>query len=203
MNCINCGIEIPKNSNYCPQCGGIQNNKLKESDSKDKILDFLFHKILKIKLGDDFSKYFDNHVDYLENEFSNQFSGLLNLIKGDENAVKECKEVLEILEMYNSIISSYETLTDKQELDEQKILFPGFDATNENNYYDYACFFLDTLNMYERVQKHRKTTDLQTHSSTLEIYREMLKKWNEFKEIGLNIYNLTIQQITDLVKIHP
>jgi uncharacterized protein YfbU (UPF0304 family) len=196
-------MQIPKNSNYCPQCGGIQNNYLKKSDNKDKMLDFLFHKILKIKLGNDYSKYFDNHVDYLENEFSNHFSGLINLISGDEKAIKECKEVLEILEMYNSIISSYEALPDKQELDEQKILFPGFDAINEKNHYDYTCLFLNTLNLYKSVLKHKRTADLQSHSSILGIYRDMLNKWNEFKNDGLSVYNLTIQQIVNLVEFHP
>ncbi len=201
-NCINCGIEIPKNANYCPKCGAAQIDYFVKECKNDKVFDFLLHKILQIKLGEDYSNFFDNHVDYLEGEFSTQFSGLLNLISGTETAIKECKETLEILEMYNSIISSSQTLTDKKELDDEKIAFPGFDSTGETSYYHYACFFLKTLNCFKEVQKNLKKADLDSHCTTLSFYKDMLKKWNEIKADGISVYNMPEHVILELLKIN-
>jgi uncharacterized protein YfbU (UPF0304 family) len=155
---------------------------------------------LKIKLQDDYSKYFDNHIDYLEDEWSINFAGLFNLIGGDKTAIAECKETLEILSMYCSIIKSYKTLTDVENLDDESVAFPGFDATNETNHYLYACFFLKTMNMFKEIQEYKKSYDLQSHQSSLPMYRIMLKKWNEVKSCWSvnNMSEYNISAILDL-----
>lgn len=199
MNCINCGIDIPDESHYCLKCGALQNQLLVKPNDNGKVAEYLIYQILQKSLKDDYTNYFDKHYDYSDVNFAFHFEGLLKLMSGEENAVNECKEVLDILEMYNTIIKYYKSLEHKDKLTDEKVAFPGFDDLNETNHYYFAWLFLKTLNKYPIVEEFTQTDDLKTHCSILPKYRAMLRKWSEIKSCGINMGLLNESQIIEIL----
>jgi len=109
-------------------------------------------------------------------------------------SIDECKEVLEILEMFDSITNSYSSIKDKSGIDKKDVKFPGFDGNSEGKYMSYARYFCSLDG--GRFVSITKDTDLNSHFPTLTIYRRMLNEWNKSK----NKFNLSKSEIIDIIK---
>lgn len=201
MECIICGKEMnnPEHTNFCPNCGSSQNPLYNES-SEGKTLELLVYRILQMKLGNDFPKYFGNHVDFLQCANENNYSGLLYLVSGSDDAISVCKETLDILTMYSNVVKTYEQLKGKTGLDSNYIHFPGFDSQNETHYYDFAFFLLNTLGVFKEINNCLGDSGLDSHHSTLALYHNMLKKWHELDD-GKN--GLSKDELNDLLIVTP
>lgn len=87
----------------------------------------------------------------------------------------QTKHVITILGIYSELRDSYGVLTDKTDIDEVMLHFPGFDGNNE-------C---DLLSFADSLIKHgRFTTTLggsaeNSHTETTDIYSRMIKCWQE------------------------
>lgn len=201
MNCKTCNRATPVDANYCPFCGVALNEseaRIVHLNVKERLNYYLLLQILR-KLSDDTETvYFDKQIEVLTNGYALHYDELFGLICGDEVSVTECKEVLDILEMYSSIIRSYNKLN-KSAFDYACIAFPGFDGNTETKQLAYANFFIYTLNRYEEIQTNLRSGDLNSHESFLDIYRAMLAKWNEMKDSGVDVYCMNEGQLINLI----
>jgi hypothetical protein len=69
----------------------------------------------------------------------------------EEMPEDECREVLDILEMYRAITFSYQKAQDKKGLEESKIKFRGFDGNEESKQFGYAMYFIADLGRYDEL----------------------------------------------------
>ncbi len=109
---------------------------------------------------------------------------------------EECKEVLDILDMYSCIKRCYENLEDKTGIDERKTVFNGFDGNNETAQMSYARYFMHDLDRYNELQKEGPHPDYNTHFPTLERYRRKLITLSSFEDK----YNMTKDELIQLLE---
>jgi uncharacterized protein YfbU (UPF0304 family) len=97
----------------------------------------------------------------------------------DELSVNDCKEVLDILDMYTAITLSIKNLKEnKEELENHHYAkFQGFDGNHEPKLFSYTKYRIKDLDQYKELQKIK--TDFNSHSRMLEQYRKMLREWQK------------------------
>ena len=113
----------------------------------------------------------------------------------EEMSEEECREVINILNMYRALTFSYKNLDDKSEIEEVKIEFPGFDGNNETKQLAYAEYFMNDLDRFAELRDDSDYPDYNSHSRRLEQYRRMLNEWNA---IG-NKHELSKEEIIRLI----
>ena len=86
----------------------------------------------------------------------------------------ECREVLEILGMYDALQFSHQQLGSKSLVSEHDVKFPGFDGNNEGSQLSYAHFIIKDHRFESLISLNK---DLNSHMPTLELYRRMLAMW--------------------------
>lgn len=89
----------------------------------------------------------------------------------DENA----ELVLNILQVYEALKDSYNTLSDKSGITIQDVSFPGFDGNNEPE----LIGFVDALRKMNRFVSTIEAGVLDSHMPKVQTYRNMIQKWNE------------------------
>lgn len=206
--CIECGENIPETAKYCPHCGTKQNDNddyARHLDTKERLLYLLLTTIIRAVSNDYDKEYYNKQIEVLKNGFSLHYNELFSQINNDEMTNDECKEVLDILDMYSSIIKSFNYLKNNgiqlKELTENDVLFPGFDSNNENKQYLYSNFFMYKLDRFKDVQDHLINGDLNSHQSVLDKYKEQLKKWKSMKDSGKNVYQMQETELSELLNI--
>jgi uncharacterized protein len=119
----------------------------------------------------------DHHhrmAEILERGFTREYSLLTNGFSKEVSATT-CEEVCDILDMHRALHYSYTDLEDKSAIDAADLAFDGFDGNNETEYLSYASFLINGLNYW---QESKNAGDgLNSHHSTLDRYRPMLRKW--------------------------
>lgn len=70
-----------------------------------------------------------------------------------------CRTIINIMEMHHALQVSWGNLKEKQDLDERRISFLGFDAATESRYLSYVRFMVNTEGRYTHF-------DSGTHGST-------------------------------------
>lgn len=143
---------------------------------------------------------------YTENEWSLawKYPGI-PFESGEEPS--ELREVLDILEMWSFIETSYAELSEE---DKASLLakahsfttapkFPGFDGNNEAGYISISSILIDQL---DRFQDFRGR-DLNAHMPTIDIYNRMLAKFREVREGNWNL--LEVDELGSVLaeRIHP
>ncbi|WP_394175591.1 YfbU family protein [Guptibacillus hwajinpoensis] len=111
-----------------------------------------------------------------------------------ELSIEQCKEVLNILDMYRTLTFSYRDLEDKSGIDMKDIKFHGFDGNNEPSQYVYAKHYLITLNRYQEL-KDGEYDDFNSHRGMLSKYRRMLTVFQSLSDR----YNLNKEQIISVI----
>jgi uncharacterized protein len=115
----------------------------------------------------------------------------------DELSEAECREVIEILNMYRDLKFSYGNLLDKEEIEESKLIFRGFDGNYETKQYVYAQYYLFDLDKYLELRQYSKFHDFNTHTEMLGKYRRMLSIWNALNN---KCNELTAGEIKKIIK---
>lgn len=172
------------------------NRKLTDIDRAKFI--YLF-KILKNQ-GDEEYDY-DNMIKALQYGFELHYKDVFDCLFDETLSEAECREVLDILEMYRGIIYSYKNLKALGKLDklkEEDVRFPGFDGNNEGKQMFYTSYFIEDMNRYAEIAELSHGY-YNSHIQMLPRYRAMLAKWEEYKSID-NRYMMNEQQILDLLK---
>lgn len=104
----------------------------------------------------------------------------------------DCREVLDILAMFNALHYSYDRLEDKGGIDALKIRFVGFDGNNEGRQLGYARYLIEQDDRYTHLVEGR---DLDSHGPFMDEYRDMLERYKALGEPSL----LTREQLLEVV----
>ncbi|WP_025821407.1 YfbU family protein [Shewanella marina] len=96
----------------------------------------------------------------------------------NEMPVEQTKEVLDILEMYNTITLSS---LDNNSID-TKYRFLGFDGNEESEQLSYCYYFIVKLDRYRELVSNRDYPDFNSHCPMLPKYRRMLSVWKRIRE---------------------
>jgi len=120
-----------------------------------------------------------NQRKAVEEGYSFHYPSLMDHIY-NEMTVEECREVLDILQMFSTIKISFEDLDDKSDIKENRIRFAGFDGNNETRQMIYARYFIVDLERYDELRSGSQYSDYNSHSPSIDRYRRMLKVWEEY-----------------------
>lgn len=117
---------------------------------------------------------------------------------------QECREVLDILSMFQVLRQSFERLADKSGVEEGAVRFDGFDGNNETKQMGYTRFFCGRP-ADRRFEGDVDPNNLNSHSERLPRYRAMLAEYNRIKEakprdLSMDGYLFTKDEITAVTK---
>lgn len=166
---------------------------------KDRALFIYLFKILKNQ-GDGEYDY-DNMIKALQYGFAYHYDDVFTCLYDDELSEDDCKEVLDILEMYRGITYSYNNLAKEGKqgsITPEMIRFKGFDGNNETNQMLYTNYFIIDLDRYSEIQE-LSNNYYNSHSQMLPKYRRMLKKWDEYDKELENRYMMDEKYLLDLI----
>ncbi len=144
-------------------------------------------------LRPDEADHLEQKCEALDSGYELHYGWLAEHIVEDTMSEDECKEVLDILAMFDGLRLSYKTLSDKSGIDESDIRFQGFDGNNETKQMGYAQYFC--LQDDGRFTDIVNTKNLNSHMPTMWRYQPMLR---EFKAIGKGM-DLTKDEILRVV----
>ncbi len=102
-----------------------------------------------------------------------------------------CNEVIDILQMFHSLHGSYECLEDKSGIEENDLMFDGFDGNEEPDHYIYVQFVIEEQKLFEEFSK----VELNSHAHRLNGYRQKLSRWREYGRYD----TLTKEQIQSII----
>jgi len=161
--------------------------------------------ILK-KLNDDSSdeKDFNNKIEALKSGYELHYQDVFDEISDETLSYDECREVLNILEMFRGIIFSYNHLKQEQKLlklTTEDVKFDGFDGNNETKQMLYTKYFISDLNRYSEIQKLcGNDFDYNSHCPKINTYRIMLDIWNRYRQSLNNPYLMSEEEICNLIQ---
>ncbi|ARP37807.1 MULTISPECIES: YfbU family protein [Vibrio] len=89
----------------------------------------------------------------------------------------ECREVIDIMEMYHAMQESNKMLADQEraEVDQRRLQFLGFDIASEAQIVHYVRFLVDSEGLYPQFDK--ADHHFNSQMPMLEKYRRMLTTW--------------------------
>ncbi|CAH8195785.1 YfbU family protein [Vibrio aestuarianus] len=89
----------------------------------------------------------------------------------------ECREVIDILEMYHAMQESHKMLSDcdGKEVDQRRLQFLGFDIAREAQLVHYVRFLVDSEGLYTQFDK--ADHHFNSQMPMLDKYRRMLTTW--------------------------
>lgn len=103
--------------------------------------------------------------------YSDAFEGM-----DEETSAEECREVLDILDMFVVMQRAFESLGRPGTVDPEDLKFRGFDGNNETKQYLYVRYLFD-LGRYESLHGQGHFDDLNSHAPMLPQYCGMLETW--------------------------
>lgn len=163
-----------------------------ELSKKDRLILYNQYEILKF-LNPEEKETYDVNQEILVNGYKKDYDILLQGF--DEDVPEEiCEFVYDVLQMYRCIQFSYNSLNEKEKKEYEKLStkFEGFDGNEEPQYYFYACFLLEKMNLYEESYQNGRV-ETNSHSNKVSRYQKMLERW---KEVRVGKYNdLTLNNI--------
>jgi uncharacterized protein YfbU (UPF0304 family) len=136
---------------------------------------------------------YDTYVKALESGFEYHYRDIFSQIDNDVLNSQQCKEIIDILNMYRSLYFGYKRykleINDSQL--EEKSKFQGFDGNNEINELSYVQYFVDDLKRFQEIKEYRNGYN--SHLVLLDKYKEMLTVFNSLnseEKINLSKDNL-------------
>ncbi|MFH1061953.1 MAG: YfbU family protein [Candidatus Omnitrophota bacterium] len=117
----------------------------------------------------------------VEKGYLREFEELFMSIEENQMTVEEYQEIQDILTMFNDIQWSCENLEDKADINEDAIVFKGFDFSFEAEQYCYAEFLLSKARETNKFLPKR-SADMNSHAPKLNRYKEMLLAWKAISD---------------------
>lgn len=156
---------------------------------KDRLILSNQYKILEGLYSDE-KEYFIKAQTILSNGFELEYDSIVRHLDNEVVTIEECKEVLDILEMFSALKSGFEQLSDKSVIEEPKIRFLGFDGNNEVKQWAYAKY----LRGDGRFTNLDLGDNYNSHFPMLAGYRRMLNVWKRSD----NRFNLSKEEIVNI-----
>ncbi len=130
------------------------------------------------KLYPDEAGYYAKNRKALEYGFELHYSWLTENLS-DGLSEQQCKEVLDIMDMYRSITFSWKRINPDKELPNE-YKFRGFDGNNEGDLRSYVQYFVVELDRFEELRYGQSFPSFNSHTLMLETYRKQLEVWKKF-----------------------
>lgn len=119
----------------------------------------------------------------------------------------ELRQVLDILEMWSFIETSYAELSEADKADllarthhfSTAPKFPGFDGNNEAEYISISSILINQLDRFQEFSGR----DLNAHMPTLDIYRRMLAKFKMVREGNWDVLDVDELENVLAERVHP
>lgn len=163
--------------------------------SKKERLSLINQFLILEKLYPDEANYYEQHRIALQQGFQLHYKWILENI-WDDLPEEECRKVLDALDLYRGIVSSFDALQDKDGLTESKVRFPGLDGNNETHYLAYARYFIVDLGRYDELIRGQEYPDFNSHCPMLETYGRMTSTWQGWHRP----HNMSASQIRTLLE---
>lgn len=154
-------------------------------------------KILE-KLYPEDKEYYEIHRKALEEGYKLHYNDAFESLSTDEMTELECREVIDILNMYRALTFSYEKLEVKDDLSKESIKFKGFDGNDpaEIKRLLYTRYFIMDLDRFQELKYDEKHPSFNSHWPALNKYRKMLASWEEINKKHV----LTREEIIHIVE---
>ncbi|MGK9234757.1 YfbU family protein [Inquilinus limosus] len=129
-----------------------------------------------------------------------KYEGILH---GHEDKKEHVKEVVDILDMWSFLESSYSALSaeDKKRVETEAapfgvdVKFLGFDGNNEHEHMAIAHFLINDLDRFSSFERR----GLNSHMRTLDMYRRMYSIFEPIRS-SLHSRNLNANEIIEILK---
>lgn len=124
-------------------------------------------------------EYYELHRKAIDEGYKLHYDDVFESLSLDELTEQECREVLDIFNMYRALTFSYEKLEDKSGVEKESIKFRGFDGNDEEEIKRliYTRYFINDLDRFEELKYDNDRPDFNSHWPMLEKYRSMLSSW--------------------------
>jgi uncharacterized protein YfbU (UPF0304 family) len=160
-----------------------------ELTKKERLAYIYQLRILEALYPDEASE-FVKHRTALEEGYVLQYRWMFEHLY-EELSEADCREILDILDMYRSITFGLEKLADDDPLRQHHLAkFRGFDGNNEFHQMSYVEYFILNLGRFPELKKIEHPS-FNSHTPMLDIYRKMLQRLNKYDKK----YNLSRAQI--------
>lgn len=146
------------------------------------------------KLYPEEADYYSSNRTVLERGYKLHYGEIFETFYEEMSEV-ECKEVVDVLDLYRAITFSYRDLSDKNDINEEEIRFYGYDGNNEIRQYLYAKFFILELDRFQELTDGQKNPEFNSHSPRITKYKNMLIVWKTYG----NCRQLTVSQIKEIL----
>lgn len=124
---------------------------------------------------------FANQRTALEDGFTLHYDWMTEHLN-DELPEDDCRQVLDILDMYRAITFGLDKLEDDDELRSHPLAkFRGFDGNNEGQLMSYVRYFIVDLDRYDELREG-KLPSFNSHMPMLETYQAMLTRWKPIED---------------------
>lgn len=111
----------------------------------------------------------------------------------DEEGVDhdDCREVIDILEMFRMLGNAEKLLPADSPIDREDLKFGGFDGNDEGPQFSLASFLIKDQGRWQES----KIDDLNSHGPKLKTYRQMLERWKASEDR----HHLTSEDVARIV----
>ena len=149
--------------------------------SKKERLAFIYQLRILEALYPDEATEFSNHRTALENGYALHYDWMAEQLS-DEMSEEECREVLDILDMYRAITFGLDNLEKDDVLQNHHLAkFPGFDGNNEGRQMSYARYYIVDLDRYSEL-KGSEYPRFNSHKRMLNTYQAMIERWKSLED---------------------
>lgn len=146
-------------------------------------------------------KNYENLIEILERGYTRYYSKAITAISEEELSDKECKVVVDILDLYSDLYfywSKDEAI--QKEIDESEVLFRGFDGNENAKYLGLYKLLLNDLERFSDIKDLHDQGLIEGYNShgfgpDLFELKNMIKRWKEiknkddFKKLTLSDFN--------------
>lgn len=164
-----------------------------ELSEKDRLIITNQLKILEALYPDEAAEY-ARHRTAIEHGYELHYSWLVEHFY-EPMSEKECREVLDVLDLYRALTFSIDRLGETSGVDEQAARFPGFDGNNEGKQFSYTQYFVVELGRFDELRRGAEYPDFNSHMEMLPKYRAMLDVWRGMDKS----FELTAEQINAIL----
>jgi uncharacterized protein YfbU (UPF0304 family) len=133
-------------------------------------------RILEI-LDKDNAEHWARAKEVIDRGYEGEYESVSQDVDSDVVTEDECREVLDILLMFQSLQRAYEDLPDKSEIEESRVKFAGFDGNNEGTQWAYTRYLCNLDG--GRFTSLERGDNFNSHWPVLDRYRAMLSEWKK------------------------
>lgn len=138
------------------------------------------------KLYPEEAKYYEEHRIAFENGYTSHYEDYFEGLY-DEMSDDECREVLDVLDMYSALHFSFRQIKNSTSISKEDIKFIGFDGNHETSKMSYTRYFLHDLDRYKELHGSDGKYGYNSHGfKTMSNYRKMLLRYSKYNDIKKN-----------------